>query len=359
MTFEHALVTGGAGFIGSSIAMRLRESKLAQRVTALDNLKRRGSELQLQRLRTGGVQFIHGDTRASDDLERVGAFDLMIDCAAEPSVHAGMHGSPKLVLDHNLTGTINCLEACRRHRAAFLLLSTSRVYPIDPLNAVPVVERETRFEWDTAALPRGLSTEGVSEAMSLDGHRSFYGASKLCSELIAREYAAGCGLRVLINRCGVVAGPWQMGKVDQGVVTLWLAAHHFQSKLSYIGWGGTGKQVRDVLHVDDLVDLIEAQLRASDTWQGEVYNVGGGRAISASLAEMTVLAREVTGQRIDIHSIAETSPVDVRIYITDTSRLRARFDWQPRRDLTMVANDTHAWIRQHEQQLRPLLADVA
>ncbi len=356
MMFEHAVVTGGAGFIGSSLAVRLRSAGLAQRVTALDNLKRRGSELQLARLQAAGVDFLHGDTRMSEDIEAAGRFDLMIDCAAEPSVLAGTAGSPRPVLDHNLVGSINCLEACRRHNAAFLLLSTSRVYPIDPLNAVPVLERETRFEWDTTALPAGVSREGVTEAMSLDGHRSFYGASKLCSELLAREYAAGYGLRVLINRCGVIAGPWQMGKVDQGVVTLWLAAHHFRRELAYIGWGGAGKQVRDVLHVDDLADLIVAQLAAVDAWQAEVYNVGGGRAISASLAEMTTLAREVTGRHVAVRSTPQTRPVDLRIYLTDTTKLRARFDWQPARDLPTVAGDIHAWIRQHEQQLRPIMA---
>lgn len=356
MSFEHAVVTGGAGFIGSSLAVRLRAAGLAQRVTALDNLKRRGSELQLSRLREAGVQFMHGDTRIGEDIEAVGPFDLMLDCAAEPSVLAGTEGSPKPLLDHNLLGSINCLEACRRQDAAFLLLSTSRVYPIDPLNAVPVLERETRFEWDTQALPPGVSVEGVTEQMSLDGHRSFYGASKLCSELLAREYAAGYGLRVLINRCGVVAGPWQMGKVDQGVVTLWLAAHHFHRELAYIGWGGAGKQVRDVLHVDDLADLVLAQLAAVHTWQADIYNVGGGRRISASLAEMTTLAREVTGRRVEIRSTPQTRAVDLRIYLTDTAKLRARFGWQPARDMATVAGDIHAWIRQHEQQLRPIMA---
>jgi CDP-paratose 2-epimerase len=271
-------------------------------------------------------------------------------------VLAGMQGSPKPVLDHNLLGSINCLEACRRHHAAFMLLSTSRVYPIDPLNAVPVLERETRFEWDASALPPGVSAEGVTEAMSLEGHRSFYGASKLCSELLAREYAAGYGLRILINRCGVIAGPWQMGKVDQGVVTLWLAAHHFRRELSYIGWGGTGKQVRDVLHVADLADLILAQLKAVGSWDADVYNVGGGRSISASLAEMTTLAQQVTGRRIDIRSTPETRPVDLRVYLTDTAKLRSSFGWQPARDLATVAGDIHAWIRQHEKQLRPIMA---
>lgn len=354
--FAHALVTGGAGFIGSHLAIRLRTAGIAERVTSLDNLKRRGSELQLQRLREAGVTFLHGDTRVPEDIEAAGPFDLMIDCAAEPSVHAGMKGSPVALLDNNLTGTIHCLEACRRYGARFLLLSTSRVYPIDPLNAIPVHESETRFEWDPDALPTGVTRSGVTEAMTLDGPRSFYGASKLCSEILAREYAAAYDLRVLINRCGVIAGPWQMGRVDQGVIALWIAAHHFGRPLRYIGWGGTGKQVRDVLHVEDLADLIALQLADTDAWDGSTYNIGGSRAISTSLRELTETASEVTGRRTSIAPAPDTPAVDLRIYLTDTSRVRQRFGWSPARDVTAIAGDVHAWIRAHEPQLRPVFA---
>jgi CDP-paratose 2-epimerase len=355
MSFQHALVAGGAGFIGSALAIRLRAAGLSARVTALDSLRRRGSELQLQRLREAGVAFLHGDTRNPADIEAAGPFDILVDCAAEPSVHAGVHGTPKPVLDHNLIGTIHCLEACRQHGAAFLLLSTSRVYPIEPLNAIRFVERDTRFEWDVTALPHGVSPEGVGEDMNLDGHRSFYGASKLCSELLVREYAAGYGLKALINRCGVIAGPWQMGKVDQGVVALWVAAHHFRRPLAYIGWGGTGKQVRDVLHVDDLADLVAIQLTTTESWDGSVFNVGGGRTVSASLLELTALVRHVTGQHIEIGSVKDTHAVDMRVYLSDTSRLRNRFDWRPRKDMASIVADTHDWVRQYEPQLRPFL----
>lgn len=356
MIFEHAVVTGGAGFIGSSLAIRLRAAGMAKRVTALDNLKRRGSELQLVRLRDAGVQFVHGDTRIADDFDIVGAFDLMIDCAAEPSVHAGAAGSPKPLLDHNLNGTINCLEACRRNHAAFMLLSTSRVYPVGSLNSIPVTEMETRYDWDRAALPHGVTTAGVTESMSLDGHRTFYGASKLCSELLATEYSAAHGMRILINRCGVVAGPWQMGRVDQGVVTLWLAAHHFGRGLTYRGWGGTGKQVRDVLHIDDLADLVERQIGSPDAWDAAIYNVGGGLEFSTSLVEMTALARRVTGRAVEIGAMPQTDAVDVRIYYTDNTRVTERFGWKPSRGVAAVAADTHAWIARHENQLNAILA---
>ena len=110
------LITGGAGFVGSSLALMLKRDRADVQICAFDNLKRRGSELALERLRAHGVDFVHGDVRSPDDLADAGAFDLLLECSAEPSVHAGYDGSPAYVLQTNLTGTINCLEAARRHR---------------------------------------------------------------------------------------------------------------------------------------------------------------------------------------------------------------------------------------------------
>ena len=110
----------------------------------------------------------------------------------------------------------------------------------------------------------------------------------------------------VIDRCGVIAGPWQMGKVDQGVFTHWMLAHHFGNPLSYIGFGGEGKQVRDLLHVEDLVDLVERQLLDPEAWDGRTVNVGGGRECSLSLRETTAICRELTGNEVPIEPVAET-----------------------------------------------------
>src|SRR5690606_33259517 len=137
------------------------------------------------------------------------------------------------VLDTNLGGTLHCLDVARRSGAAFVFLSTSRVYPIDALNAVVTREAPTRFEIaDEQTLP-GVSREGISEAFPLTGARSLYGATKLASELFVEEYAAAFGLRTIVNRCGVIAGPWQMGKVDQGVFSLWIARHLYAGPLTH------------------------------------------------------------------------------------------------------------------------------
>jgi CDP-paratose 2-epimerase len=353
--FKNILITGGAGFVGSSLAILFKQGFDGVTVTSLDNLHRRGSELSLPRLKAAGVRFCHGDVRCTDDLEEAGDFDLLIDCAAEPSVLAGTSGSPQYVLDNNLNGTINCMEAARLHGAAFVFLSTSRVYPIAALNSLPYCEDATRFRWEPAPNVPGFSKHGVAESFPLDGARSFYGASKLAAEMILQEYVYNTGMKAIINRCGILAGPWQMGKVDQGVVTLWVARHYFQKPLQYIGFGGQGKQVRDLLHVKDLFDLLLLQIKSPDKWDGSVYNVGGGLEGSVSLLELTGLCAAVTERRIEISSVPDTRDVDLRIYLTDTQKVREEFGWTPTKSALDIVQDIYSWIDDCHCQLEGVL----
>ncbi len=344
---QSVLITGGAGFVGSSLALRLKQDRPGARVIALDNLKRRGSELNVPRLQGAGVEFVHGDVRQASDLDAVGRVDALIECSAEPSVLAGYGGSPRYVIDTNLSGTVNCLEFAREHSAAVIFLSTSRIYPIEALNQLPCREAETRFELTGCA--------GIAEDFSLAGTRSMYGATKLASELILQEYVAMYDLNAVVNRCGVIAGPWQFGKVDQGVVALWVARHLWGDSLTYIGFGGTGKQVRDLLHIDDLYDLVTTQLDQINEIRGETFNVGGGRRCSVSLRELTALCCEHTGRQIPIESEPQTRPADLRIYLTDTSKVRARMAWEPQRTVADIVVETSAWLRAQAAELRPIL----
>ena len=345
------LVTGGAGFVGSNLAMAFKARYPGQEILVLDNLKRRGSEFNLPRLADAGIKFLHGDIRNPEDLRFERKIDLLLECSAEPSVLAGFGGSPEYLVNTNLTGTINCLEMCRAHRADVVFLSTSRVYAYDPLNAVPHAEGETRFVWSVEEGPRGWSPMGVAEDFPIYGAKSMYGATKLCSEFVLEEYRAMYGLRGVVNRCGVIAGPWQFGKVDQGVFSLWMQAHHFGRPLAYIGFGGKGKQVRDLMHPDDLFDLIELQLRDWATADGGIFNVGGGLDVSLSLLETTMLCRDITGNKTEIAARPENRPADMAIYVTDTAKVRRAFGWEPRRGAREILEDLHAWVRKHEREL--------
>lgn len=345
------LVTGGAGFIGANVAIGLAGRHADWDLLALDNLRRRGSELNLSRLKYAGVGFVHGDVRELDDLLQLGEVDAIVECSAEPSVMAGVDGSPDYVVQTNLTGAYNCLELARRAQAQVVFLSTSRVYPVARLESLRYVERDTRFELTDDQVCAGASSEGVAESFPLEGARTIYGATKLAAELLVAEYEASYGIQAVVNRCGVIAGPWQMGKVDQGVFTYWMLAHHFGRSLAYIGFGGGGKQVRDLLHVEDLLDLLDEQLGDPGRWAGVTVNVGGGASCSLSLRETTDLCREITGRTVDVRAAGEDRPGDIPIYISDCARLHAMTAWRPRRGPAEILADIHAWIVEHESAL--------
>jgi CDP-paratose 2-epimerase len=342
------LVTGGAGFVGANLAIGLAERHPGWEVVALDNLHRRGSELNLTRLRDAGVAFVHGDVRERADLDAVGEIGALIECSAEPSVLAGLGGDLEYLVHTNLVGAFNCLDLARTHGAQLVFLSTSRVYPLKALRSIGLEEAETRFELAAAQELEGVSLDGISERLPLDGARTPYGATKLAAELLIAEYVDAFGLRAVVDRCGVLAGPWQMGKVDQGVFTHWVLSHYFDLPLSYIGFGGTGKQVRDLLHVDDLLELIDEQLAAPDEWAGEVVNVGGGRACSLSLLETTALCRELTNHDLPITASEAEREGDVPVFIADCSRLHARTAWRPTRGPRETLGDIVDWVEQHE-----------
>ena len=352
---KNILITGGAGFVGSNLSIELKKKYPSYNINALDNLRRRGSELNLNRLKEHGVNFFHADIRNAEDLTSINDIDFVIDASADPSVLSGISTPVMPLINSNLMGTVNCLELANRLRAAFIFLSTSRIYPIEKLEAANFEEKETRFQWTDNQLLSGISANGITENFPLEGGRSFYGASKLASELIIQEYHSHNAMKTVINRCGVISGPWQMGKVDQGVLVLWLARHYFKGQLNYIGYGGKGKQMRDVLHIFDLIDLIDWQIHNIDKVNGQTYNAGGGVDVSFSLLELSQLCSDITGNKIPIESIAENRAADIRIYVTDNAKINTATGWKPKRNIHELVTDTFQWLQQNEKDLKNIL----
>src|ERR1700676_462511 len=313
------LISGVCGFVGSHLARYLLESHDHISVMGIDNLARSGSETNRASLKRLGVQLFHGDIRVASDLETLPIAGWVIDAAAQPSVLAGRDGktSTRQLLEHNLLGTINLLEYCRASRAGFILLSTSRVYSIPALTQLPLREESSVYTLDGGQpWPVAVSLAGVGEGFSTEAPISLYGATKLASERLALEYAAGFQVPIWINRCGVLAGSGQFGTAEQGIFSYWLHAHSIRRALKYLGFGGQGFQVRDALHPRDLARIADFQLRSSGP--GQLLNVSGGQANSMSLAQLTTWCDQRFGPH---HPVADgpERPYDVPWLILDSS----------------------------------------
>lgn len=350
------LITGGAGFIGSHLCAGLAARHPEWNITVLDNLHRRGAHINLERVMSAGARFVHGDVRIPSDWAALkDQTTLILHCAAEPSVLAGIADqNPAYCVETNLLGTLHCLEYARRCGADLFFISTSKVYPMGQVEALSFVETDTRFDLLDSFVGKGVSFHGINEQLPMDGVRSLYGASKLASELLIAEYAAAYGLKAVVNRCGVITGPGQMGKLDQGIFSFWVAAHMMGQPLSYIGYQGSGKQVRDYLHISDFVDLVARQLSRFSQLSGKTFNVGGGRSNSISLVELTELCQSVTSRTVPISTKFTTRPNDVCWYISDTRRVTNECDWHPAKTVIDMASDIHNWLCNNKQRLESI-----
>ena len=324
------LITGAAGFVGSCISQYFREHYSNVNIIGIDNLSRRGSENNIVRLVEMGCKFYHGDIRNKEDIDDLPKADWIIDCAANPSVLAGLDGGSLGLVNNNLTGTINLLEKCKRDFAGFIMLSTSRVYSIHQLSNIPIEENHFTFSIKKdASYPSGFSESGVSEKFSTQSPVSLYGATKLASEIMALEYHHTFGFPVWINRCGVIAGPGQFGKIDQGVFSFWVYQYLLNKPLSFIGFGGSGKQARDFFHPFDLFNLIHKQIMSSEKSASKILNVGGGVKNTWSLLQLDSFCKKAIDKDKEVKQVAENRSFDIPLYISDYSLAEKEWDWQP------------------------------
>jgi CDP-paratose 2-epimerase len=338
------LISGICGFAGSSIARALLDATPDVAITGVDNFIRPGSASNVDDLKRRGVSLHHGDVRAASDFETLPPVDWVIDCAANPSVLAGVDGrtSSRQLVEHNLVGTLNLLEFCKRRRAGFILLSTSRVYSIPPLAELPVVVCDGAFVPDTARpAPAGLSAAGVTEEFPTRAPVSLYGATKLASEALALEYGESFGFPVFINRCGVLAGAGQFGRPDQGIFSFWIHSWAWRRPLKYIGFDGTGHQVRDCLHPADLAPLVLFQMRAPASRERRVINVGGGASSARSLRQLS----DWCGAHLGPHTVEgepAMRPFDIPWMVLDASQAEASWNWRPTRTTDSILEEIAA-----------------
>lgn len=324
------LITGACGFAGSTLATELRAARPDLTIIGVDNFMRPGSELNRAILRDSGIQVCHGDLRNAEDLEALPPVDWVIDAAANPSVLAGIgkNGS-RALMQHNLVGTVNLLEFCREHRAGLILLSTSRVYSIEPLATLKLeVVRDAFMPDSRHALPAGLEPCGVSEDFPTGAPVSLYGATKVCAEALSLEYGRCFGFPVWINRLGVLAGAGQFGKADQGIFSFWIHSCAAGRPLKFIGFGGHGYQVRDCLHPRDLTHVLLHQMGKEPNPGQEISNFSGGIENSMSLLQLHRWCESRFGKRT-VTCEAIDRPFDLPWVVLNSGRAQERFGWRP------------------------------
>lgn len=350
------LITGGAGFVGANLAFYLSER--GHQVTVMDNLVRRGSELNLPRLRAEGINFVHGDVRNPEDFVNVkGPIDVVCECCAQPSAIDG-YQNPLFDINNNTMGLLNTLEFARRHDAGLIFWSTNKTYAGEHINAIPRAENGTRWQWDKARIngsaPAGFDPDhGFSAAFTVDGRdHSIYGLSKVMADLACQEWYHAFGVRTIVNRFSCLAGEGQFGKSAQGWVAWWAIAFHFGLPLKYIGW--EGKQVRDVLFIEDICRLVETEMGLLDTLAGRVFNVGGGKDITLSLREATAMMEERYHRTVPITLDDDPRKADHCLYISDIRPVTAATGWRPTVGLDEGYERIGRWVRDHERELELL-----
>ncbi len=342
------LLTGICGFAGQTLVRALLEHLPGLQISGIDNLMRPGSERNRRQLHGLGVKFVHADLRCQSDIDALPNCDWVIDAAANPSVLAGLAqpGADRQLLEHNLVGTVNLLQYCRRHGAGLILLSTSRVYSITPLAKLEMRVVDDAFcPRPDQSWPEGCSAAGISEMFPTQPPVSLYGSTKLASEVLALEYGAAFGFPVWINRCGVLAGAGQFGRADQGIFSYWIHAYASRQPLKYIGFEGRGHQVRDCLHPADVAPVLARQMQAPSTGIEPPLNFGGGPANSMSLAQLSAWCAHRFGPH-SIGSDATPRRFDLPWVVMDSRAAARRWDWHPHTTLEAILEE----IGRHAEQ---------
>jgi CDP-paratose 2-epimerase len=328
------LITGGSGFVGSNIAIYLKKNLKGVKIYSLDNLSRKGSTINKKRLLKHKIKNYKLNIENFKNIISLPKFNLVIDCCAEPAIEAS-DKSPDKVFNTNLVGTYNILKKCIKDKSNIIFLSSSRVYSIEKLKKLVSYEN----------LKKPIKVQkSINEKFDTHTACSLYGFTKLASEKLIQEMFFKKKLKYIINRFGVIAGPWQFGKQDQGFVPLWVARHFLKKKLSYIGFGGNGFQIRDVLHIDDACEIIMQQIKKFNKINNQIFNIGGGKINSISLVDLTFKCEKLTKNKIKIKKIPKTSKFDIPYYVSDNKKIIRFYNWKPLKNIDNILKDIYTWL---------------
>jgi len=330
------LITGGCGFVGTNLAIFLNSKGF--NVNCLDNLSRKGSRYNLKLLRNNKIKNYNFDIYNYKKIQKLPKYDLIVDCCAEAAVEISKKDIDS-VINTNFLGTLNILKKAKKDKSKIIFLSTSRVYPIKDINNI--IKKKIIYS-------KIKIKKTFAENDNLRGPKTIYGLTKLSSEMLIEEFAYAFNLKFIINRCGVISGPLQFGKQDQGFVSLWIWSHLRKKKMKYIGYGGFGNQVRDVLHIDDLCELVNLQIRKIKKINNQIFTVGGSKKSYTSLRQLTHICEKITKNKIKFDKVTKTSIYDIPYFITNNNLVTKTYGWKPKRNILKVVSDTFLWLKNNE-----------
>ena len=313
------LVTGGCGFVGANVCINLKENK--HTVFSLDNLSRKSSLINLEILKKNKIKNYNFDIYNYQKLNNLQKFDIIIDCCAEAAVEVSKKDLDR-VINTNLIGTFNILKKAKNDNSKIIFVSSSRVNSIEEIN---------NFIKNRKNLKKLKINKKINENFNTLKPKSIYGFTKFASELLIEEFSYAFDLKYLINRCGVLSGPMQFGKQDQGFVSLWTWHHYIKKDLAYIGYGGYGNQVRDVLHINDFTNLINLQIKNFNKIYNKKFCVGGSTKSNTSLKNLTKICSKITGNTINFKKLKKTSIYDIPYFITDNYLVKKTYKWRPKK----------------------------
>ena len=337
------LVTGGCGFIGTNLCIYLKKKHYL--VYSLDNLSRKGSIYNFKLLRDLKIRNFKFDIFNFKKVNSLPKFDLIIDCCAEAAVEVSRKDIDRVV-NTNLIGTLNILKKAKKDNSKIIFLSSSRV---NSIKTISKMFQNHNFKNQLKI------RKTINENFDTNSPKSIYGLTKHVSEMFIEEFAFAFNLKYIINRLGVVSGPLQFGKQDQGFVSLWIWRHITKKKLKYIGFCGFGNQVRDVLHINDLCEIIEIQIKSLNTIFNKTFTIGGSLKNSISLKKLTLICQKITNNKIKFSKVKKTSIYDLPYFVSSNKVVSRVYKWKPKRNIYDIINDTHNWLESQKKIIKKFM----
>jgi CDP-paratose 2-epimerase len=321
------LITGGCGFVGTNICVFLKKNFNSANIFSLDNCSKIYSKNNLQILNSNKIFNYKISLHDKYQLSKLKTkFDYVIDCAGNPAVESSRKKIEE-VFDSNLVGTFNLLQKVKSDNSKIIFFSTSRVYPIE--GSYEKFKRKSLY----------------NELDTIEGPKTVYGFTKLASEMMIKEFSYAFDVKYIINRFGLITGPLQFGKIDQGLVSLWMWRHLNKKFLEFKGYNGNGIQVRDILNINDVSRLIMEQIQKFNNIYNLTFCVGGGKNNSVTLKQLTNKCKKITHFSAKIKKYKKTSIYDVPYFISSNKKIYKYYNWRPKLSVDTTLIQLFNWMK--------------